>query len=587
MVLISEDNSDKKDLADFLLETQVIDEIAYKDLKRAAKTSDMSFLQVLESEDIVSERVLKQAVKKVTGYNYVNLLGKEISKEALNEISLESARHYGFVIFEKQGSKVKVGITNLEDFSALEALEFVADQKNLEYEIFVITQASLEAALNQYETLRGEVGEVLKEIGKELGAKTEEETMGMLEEKAEEIVEAAPISRAVSVILKHAIEGKASDIHIEPQEKDLRVRYRVDGILYSSLILSKKIHPAVVARIKVLTNLKLDEVRLPQDGRFRCKVAGKDIDFRVSTVPAIHGEKVVMRILDKTAGSFSLNELGIFDCQLSILKKAISKANGMLLLTGPTGCGKTSTLYAGLSNLNKMEVNIVTLEDPVEYLLDGINQIQVNPAINFTFASGLRSLVRQDPDIIMVGEIRDKETAELAIHAALTGHLVLSTLHTNSAVGAIPRLVDMGIEPFLLVSGINAVAAQRLVRKICRKCRKEIPMPEKMRSDAKKELESLPDSVLKKLGISLDNMKFYHGEGCAHCGNQGYQGRTSIFEIIPLSTKIQELIITRKPSEVLFDQAQKEGMISMKQDGIIKALKGITTIEEVLRVISE
>ncbi len=393
----------------------------------------------------------------------------------------------------------------------------------------------------------------------------------------------------VEVILKNAIDGNASDIHIEPIEDKVRVRYRVDGVLYSSIYLPKKVGPAIVSRVKILSNLKIDERRKPQDGRFRIEDIGNQIDFRVSTFPVAYGEKVVLRILDKSQGLIKLSNLGIKGRNIKTLKETIKEPYGIILVTGPTGSGKSTTLYSILKILNKEEVNIVTLEDPVEYMIEGISQSQVKPQIDYTFASGLRSILRQDPDIIMVGEIRDSETAELAIHAALTGHLVLSTLHTNTAIGAVPRMIDMGVEPFLLSSSLRLVIGQRLVRTICPNCKKEkkkIPSP--ISEMIKKELSRAKEERLRESGVlnkdGKVDIKLFEGEGCAQCMRTGMKGRVGIYEVLEIDDKVVNLIETGKGEESIEKAAYEHGFTKMKFDGIVKALKGVTTIEEVQRV---
>jgi type IV pilus assembly protein PilB len=427
-----------------------------------------------------------------------------------------------------------------------------------------------------------EVSQALKEVAEKEKFDEEKKQAKFTKNIDEKIIDEAPISKIVDVIIRHAIEARASDIHIEPSEEDLRVRYRIDGVLHSSLILPKAVHPAVVSRIKILCNMKIDEQRLPQDGRFHMTLDTKPIDFRVSTFPTVVGETVVLRILDKSTGAPSLDDLGLTGRRLNIVNEAIQKPHGMFLMTGPTGSGKSTTLYAILSLLNKPGVNIVTLEDPVEYFIDGTNQAQIKPEIGLTFASGLRSILRQDPNIIMVGEVRDRETAELAVNSALTGHLVFSTLHTNSAIGAIPRLLDMGIEPFLLTDSINLLAAQRLVRKLCDKCTVESePTPgiEKVIRDA---LVGVDPTELE--GINLKKLKVFAGRGCPVCGNTGFRGRIGIYEVLALSKGVQQLITDRASDLKIQEYAIKEEkMVLMAQDGVIKALRGLTTIEEIVR----
>ena len=390
------------------------------------------------------------------------------------------------------------------------------------------------------------------------------------------IAETGHIPKMVAAMIALAVYKKASDIHLEPEKTDIRIRYRVDGILRDIIKLPLERHPAMISRIKILSKLKIDESRVPQDGRFDVKAQGHEIDLRISTLPTIRGEKVAMRILDKSLRMYNLEELGVTGQNLKVLTSNIDKPYGIILSVGPTGCGKSTTLYAVLNRISTASVNIITLEDPVEYEISGINQCQIKPKIGFTFANGLRSVLRQDPNIIMVGEIRDAETASLATHAALTGHLVLSSLHTNDASGALPRLINMGIEPFLITSSINAIIGQRLVRRLCPKCKKPAHIPDLVLRDIEKELS--PFNLQKPL-------QFFEGRGCPEC-DQGYHGRVGIFEVLAMSDKIEILAIARRPSSEIKAEAFRSGMISMKQDGLNKALKGITTVNEVLRVIT-
>lgn len=389
------------------------------------------------------------------------------------------------------------------------------------------------------------------------------------------------VPQIVASTISYAIEIKASDIHIEPQENYLRIRYRVDGELKEVIRVPMFLHAAIVSRIKILSKLKIDEQRIPQDGRFDVQVSGHKIDLRISSLPTVYGEKIVMRVLDKSTGIYTLEQLGVTGSSFDSLVENIKKPYGIILATGPTGSGKSTTLYAILQRLSKPGVNIITLEDPVEYELEGINQCQVKPKIGFTFAEGLRSVLRQDPNIIMVGEIRDLETASLATHAALTGHLVLSTLHTNDASGALPRLINMGVEPFLITSSINAVMAQRLVRKICPFCKEEYPLPAKVKEEIKDEIAQL--SNIKVAQFDETQLKFYHGKGCSQCSN-GYKGRIGIYEVLSMTEEIEDLAVRKAPSSEIAKRAIAQGMLTMKQDGILKALKGVTTIDEVLRV---
>lgn len=395
-------------------------------------------------------------------------------------------------------------------------------------------------------------------------------------------------SKIVSVIIRHAVEGRASDIHIEPMSKESRVRYRIDGILHTSLILPKNVHSAIVGRIKVLADLKLDETRMPQDGRIRTTINNQEIDLRVSVLPLLDEEKIVMRILDVTRGAPTLEDLGFMGPGLKIIKQNLKKTDGLFLISGPTGSGKSTTLFSILTSLNEEGINISTLEDPVEYYVKGVNQSQVRTEIGFTFATGLRSLLRQDPDVIMVGEIRDNETAELGIHASLTGHFVLSTLHTNDALGAIPRLLDMKVEPFLLGSTLNVILAQRLARKICEHCKVEQKMPAEMIEVVTKEIAVTPAAVIEQMlpGYDLKNLKFYKGRGCNRCGSIGYLGRVALAEVLDVNDRIKKIIMDNEKNLTVADLIKDQNFITMRQDGLIKVLLGLTTMEEVLRTVN-
>lgn len=401
-------------------------------------------------------------------------------------------------------------------------------------------------------------------------------------EDLEETVREGYVPKIVAAVINYALNLKVSDVHIEPQAKVLRIRFRIDGVLTDILKLPLRLHPPISSRIKIISNLKIDETRVPQDGRFEVLLMGRGIDVRVSTLPTVHGEKVVMRILDKSQKILSLEDLGMHGMSFDTTMEAITKPWGIILATGPTGCGKSTTLNAIINRLNTPGVNIVTLEDPVEYETPGVNQCQVKPDIGFSFASGLRSVLRQDPNVIMVGEIRDGETAGMATHAALTGHLVLSTLHTNDTAGALPRLINMGVEPFLITSALNLVMAQRLIRTICPKCKEEIKLPTKLIDQLKAELDKIPESNTKDRARITPEFKFYYGRGCKECTN-GFRGRIGIFEVMTISNEIEELAIGKRPANEIKVASVKAGMITMKQDGILKALAGETTIDEVLQ----
>jgi type IV pilus assembly protein PilB len=568
----------------FLVENGFIKSQAAAQLEVLQKETGQDFGQLLLAQKILNEEELAKAKAAFFNIPYVDLNQKQVSPQVLSIIPSESVSFYNLVPFELTGNVLKVALTDPSNLSALEALEFLGQKQNLQVQLYLASESSVSVIIGKKQNLKRVVGEALKDIQKKEISDQKKPGEETKEAKAP-VIEEAPIIKIVDVILTNAIEANASDIHIEPSDKDVRVRYRIDGILHTSLMLPKSVHLAIVTRIKILSNLKIDESRLPQDGRFHMDVGKKSVDLRVSILPLIYGEKIVMRILDKTTKAPTLDQLGIRGRALTWVEDNIKKTHGIFLISGPTGSGKSTTLYSILSILNTTSVNIVTLEDPVEYFIDGVNQSQINPDIGLTFSNGLRSILRQDPNVLMIGEVRDKETAELAVQAALTGHLVFSTLHTNNAIGAIPRLMDMGMEPFLLVASINVVAAQRLIRKICVNCRKEVPLIKAMEDEINKELVGIPDEYFD--GLDKKNLKVFKGEGCEKCGHNGYNGRMGIFEVLPSTPEIQDLIVNHASSRKIFEIAQKLGMISMKQDGIIKVLRGETTIDEVLRVTTE
>lgn len=528
---------------------------------------------------VASEEDLVKARAKVIDIPYIDLREKKIPEEALTLVSDKTAQTYSFIPFEVKESTLKIAMVDPEDFKALEATEFIARRKNLRPDIYITTRGSFEAAFKQYGGLREEVRKALREA--EAEEIPEVVPKKLKAEEVEKIIEEAPVTKAVAVILKYAVDGRASDIHIEPLEEQTRIRYRIDGVLKSTLMMPKRIHPAIVARIKVLSNLKMDETRIPQDGRFKQKISGKDVDFRVASMPQTEGEKVEIRILERGLKAPTLAELGLDGRNLKLTEEYLERPYGMIIICGPTGSGKSTTLYSALSVLNKVGINIVTIEDPVEYFIPGINQTQTRPELGLDFASGLRSLVRQDPDIIMVGEIRDKETAAISVHAALTGHLILSTIHTSTASGAIPRLIDMGLEPFLLNACLNLIVGQRLVRRICEHCKKEIELSEKAKAEIEREIEQIPEEEKKDIPKEI---KIYKGEGCKYCGREGYRGRVAIFEVLEMTPEMREIVAKAPSVDKIREEARRQKMITMKQDGILKMLRGITTYEEVLRV---
>ncbi len=535
----------------------------------------------------VSEEVLAKAKGKFFDLPYIDILSVSIESKVLNFIPRDIAMSYQVVpfAFDEKTKVLKIGIVDPGNFKAIEAIEFLARKNNYRPEYYVITRSGFNQAIKRVVTLGKEVEEVLDLVEK----KRQEEAADQPDENKdfEEVIKSAPVSKMVASILKHAVQGGASDIHIEPTENYSKVRYRVDGILHTSLKLPKHLHNSIVTRLKVMSNLKIDETRIPQDGRIRVDIDNRKVDLRISFLPLFNAEKVVIRILDVSNKKLSLPELGFWGRGLDILQENINKAHGMMLVTGPTGSGKSTTLYSILNILNQEGVNILTLEDPIEYWLEGINQSQINPDVGYTFASGLRAALRQDPDIIMVGEVRDNETAELAIHAALTGHMVLSTLHTNDAIGAIPRLIDMHIEPFLITSTLNVVIAQRLVRKICPHCKEEVKdVPDKVKEDILSKLrgvkeDSLPVEIVEK--VKSGSFTLWRGQGCPRCGNSGYQGRLALVEILSMNDALKEVILNNQMDEIARIFVE-QGYLNMQQDGMVKVLQGSTTVEEVLRV---
>ena len=519
----------------------------------------------------------------------IDLSGQLILPDVLKEISEEAASFYQFIPIKKEGDILWIGMLNPDDFKSREALRFIAQRRGFVPKIFQINLADFRNILKQYRTLKEEVKKALEELETELEKEeiVEAEKPGTAS-SAGAIAAEAPVTKIVSVILRHALEGRASDIHIEPVEDKIRVRFRVDGVLYSGLILPKDIQSSVISRIKILSNLKIDETRIPQDGRFHTIIDNKKIDFRVSTMPTVYGEKVAMRLLDPTVGFQKFKDMGLVGHSYQALEDAMKKPFGMILATGPTGSGKTTTLYGILRETNKEDVNVISLEDPVEYYIEGVNQSQVKPEISYTFATGLRSILRQDPNIIMVGEIRDEETASLATHASLTGHLVLSTLHTNNAIGVIPRLIDMNVPTFLIPSSLSLAMAQRLVRKLCLKCKKEIIPPEEIQIIIEGILKNVPKKEIEERLPALSRpYKLWKEVGCKFCANKGFKGRIAIFEVFTMTPSLEKIIQEGITDAKLLEEAKKQEMITMKADGVLKALEGLVTLEEVLNVVGQ
>ncbi len=573
------------DLTQTLIKRKTINRKEGARLKMEAKESNRTIEEIILKEKILSEGALFKLKSQLLKIPLKQIVPEKISLEVLELIPKESAQYYKIIPLKKEKNSFEVGMVYPEDSRAQEALKFLARQSKLSYNFFLITLSDFKKCLERYRVPQREMKRALEMLETEIKAEGKEE-VAIKGEEFKRLVEEAPIIKMVSVILRQAVEGKASDIHIEPTRENLKVRYRLDGILYSSLSLPLKAHPAIVARVKILSSLKIDETRIPQDGRFSTKIEGRNIDFRVSTFPTTLGEKVVLRVLDPEKGLKSLKDMGLNEENLNKIKKSLGRPYGMILVTGPTGCGKTTTLYALLRILNTEGVNIVTLEDPVEYFMAGINQSQIKPEINYTFAKGLRQILRQDPDIIMVGEIRDEETAELAVHAALTGHLVFSTLHTNNASDVIPRLIDMGIRPFLVSPSLALALSQRLIRVLCPHCKEKVKASDKARKFILETIKKMPAVSRKEIKVP-EPLYIFKAEGCEKCNSKGYSGRTGIFEIIEMTDKLSEIII-RLPIRVkILEEARRQGMVSMKEDGVLKVLEGITSIEEVMRVIEE
>lgn len=540
--------------------------------------------EIIISRGLVEEKKLFKLKSEWLGIDFIAESPEDLSLEILQTIPEDTAKFYRMIPLGKKKSGFVIGMVSPEDLKAQEALKFLARKNNFTYQVFLITPKIFGEILAKYRDLKKEVGKALEEFQKE-----ESQTKVNRPKPAEEIisgVQDAPIAKIVNVILRNAIDGGASDIHIEPGRSKLRVRFRVMGDLFSSIFLPLNIANAVLARIKIMSNMKIDENRVPQDGRFSMSVNEKNYDFRVSTLPTALGEKVVMRILDPDAGYKTFEDLGLDGRNLELMRKAIDEPFGLILVTGPTGSGKSTTLYAVLQEINNEKINIISLEDPVEYFCDGVNQSQVRPEIGFDFASGLRSILRQDPDVIMVGEVRDEETGMLTIHSALTGHLVLSTLHTNDSLGVVPRLVDLKIHPYLIPSTLVLALAQRLVRRLCPDCRKQIEAKGFLKEKIIAEFAAIPEKS-RGGAVLPDPIMIWEPVGCAKCKRQGFSGRVGIFETLEMTPELSEIVLKDLSEAALNAEARRQGLITMRQDGILKALKGVTTIEEVLKATEE
>lgn len=572
----------------FILDSNLVSKSDLESSQKEADEKGIRLGDMLVSQGKISKDNLRRMQAYVLGIPFVDLKDRKIPFEVLSLIPEPVARNHNIVAYKKGADILEVAMLDVDDLSAI---DFVKKKVNLKITPRLTDSESIKSAIIQYQkSLKAEFGDIIQKESDTLKTIAEEAGEGVSSEDLKKIAEDLPVIRVVDTLLKHAILQNASDIHIEPMEDQLLVRYRIDGMLHDAMVLPKNAEPSITARIKVLSNLKLDEKRLPQDGRFKIDMNGEKVSFRVSILPIYYGEKTVMRLLRENVSGFTLEYLGFHGEGSERIHHATTLSTGMILTTGPTGSGKTTTLYTILDILNQPDVNISTIEDPVEYQMKRINQTQVKPEIGFTFATGLRTLVRQDPDIIMVGEIRDNETASLAVNAALTGHLVLSTLHTNSAAGAIPRLLDMKIESFLLVSTLQVIIAQRLVRKLSDNKEKYILSKDEFTSLSKivnldRVLKALRDEKVVGLNDDWNTIPFW--KPVVNKDGDGYKSRVGIHEVLKITESIKEMIIRGATTTEIEEQAKKEGMLTMLEDGIFKAVQGHTTIEEVLRVISE
>jgi type IV pilus assembly protein PilB len=565
-------------LSEILLQKNIVDQDTLAKSRKEAQKRNMSLEDVL-LERGVSEKDLVSAKSELLGVPVRFLAGaEEISFDLLKYIPEESARYYKFVPLSFKDGILEVGMVNPDNIEAKEALQFLASKLNLPFKIFLITPSDFQKILKNYKSLGGEARKVLGELETVLEEKPGSKEMKEMKEiiSEERIVEEAPVTKMVGVILRHAVEGAASDIHIEPHLDKVKVRFRLDGILHTSLILPKSVHEAVVARVKILTNMKLDEKRRPQDGRFSANIGKRRIDFRVSTLPTLLGEKIAIRILDPQKHLTKLEELGLEDQNLELVKEALKKPYGLILLTGPTGSGKTTSLYAMLHALDRERFNVISLEDPVEYNIDGVNQSQIRPEIGYDFANGLRSILRQDPDIIMVGEIRDRKTAQLAIQASLTGHLVFSTLHTNDAVGVIPRLIDMGVDPYLIPSTLILAVAQRLVRTLCPDSKKPLKVKGRVKEKLEREMKDMPRAIREKIVMPQE---IYEAKPSSVCP-RGTKGRMGVFETFKMTPQLEKIILESPSEGNIMKEARRQGMVTMREDGILKVLKGKIGLEQ-------
>ncbi len=581
---------EEKQLKEFILDSGLVSRADVATAEKEGDKTKESIGKILINKGKLTEDDLRRMQAYILGIPFIDLSGEKLPFEVLSLIPEPIARNHNIVAFKKNDKSLEVAMLDTEDLTAIDFIKKKVDLKILPR---LTSSESMKSALLQYQkSLKAEFGDLIQKDAVSLKSIPDRaEVDNLSDQDLKKLADDMPVVRIVDTLLKHSILQNASDIHIEPQENELLIRYRIDGILHDAMILPKSVGTSIAARIKVLSSLKLDEKRLPQDGRFKIDMNGEKVSFRVSLLPTYYGEKIVMRLLRETVSGFTLELLGFHGTGLEKIHKAIKSTTGMILATGPTGSGKTTTLYTILDILNTPNVNISTIEDPIEYQMNRINQTQVRPEIGFTFANGLRTLVRQDPDIIMVGEIRDNETASLAVNASLTGHVVLSTLHTNSAAGAVPRLIDMKVEPFLIVSTVNIIIAQRLIRKLSGTKEKYFLSKDELQTLGKsvnleKVLSILKEEKVVGKSDKWEDISFWRPKKGA-ASEEGYSGRIGIHEILKVSSPIKEIIMRGGTADEIQKQAESEGMLTMIEDGFFKAVQGITTIEEVLRVISE
>jgi len=556
---------------DYLIQKKIVTAEEGERIREEAEDSDAALTDFLKGKDVDSQR-LTELKAKYYNMPFRHIDVKEVPVKILKYIPEESALHYKFIPIGLKDNVLEVGVVDPENIEARDALQFIASRLGLSFKMFLVTWKDFQELIEGYKGLSEEVHEALGVLEGEL-ASGDTVFSGKKKKSREDetkLVEETPITKIVAVVLRHATEGSASDIHIEHTGEKVRVRFRVDGALYTSLFLPESVHSAVIARIKVLSRLRLDEKRKPQDGSFSATIEKRKIDFRVSTFPAYYGEKIVIRILDPGKGVKKLEETGLDEKNIKIVREALKRPYGLLLLTGPTGSGKTTTLYSMIKELDTESYNIVSLEDPVEYNISGMSQSQVRPEIGYTFSNGLRSILRQDPDIIMVGEIRDKETAQLAIHAALTGHLVFSTLHTNNAAGVVPRLVDMGVDPYLIAPTLILVVAQRLAKRICPSSKKPIPIEGAIKAMIEKQFQDVPAEFKKDFSKYKEVYDAVPSQECPG----GTRGRLGVFELLQVDKEIEEIILTHPTEGAIMGAARKKGMMTMKEDAIFKAFRG-------------